>query len=99
MILRQETGTGTTSFDVDPLPKGYSRLGIAVQCLSVGKWTAAIDSDGGDEFSSDCSLNGGAAGSSELTDPTASQVVTVQVAEGAKTWVTIFADLPEDTEE
>ncbi|MGC0270256.1 hypothetical protein ACPROK_11880 [Glutamicibacter soli] len=91
-IRQQVTGAGTTSFDVEPMPPGYSHLGVAVQCSGTGKWSASLDGVGGKEVSSDCSLNGGAAGLFDISDPAASQTVIVKVADGTDIWVTIFAD-------
>ena len=97
-ILRQVAGAGTTSFDVEPMPPGYSHLGVAVQCSGTGKWSASLNGVGGKEVSSDCSLNGGAAGLFDISDPAASQTVTVNVADGTDIWVTIFADSPDEAD-
>ena len=97
-IRQQVTGAGTTSFDVEPMPPGYSHLGVAVQCSGTGKWSASLDGVGGKEVSSDCSLNGGAAGLFDISDPAASQTVTVKVADGTDIWVTIFADSPDEAD-
>ncbi len=97
-IRQQVAGAGTTSFDVEPMPPGYSHLGVAVQCSGTGKWSASLDGVGGKEVSSDCSLNGGAAGLFDISDPAASQTVTVKVADGTDIWVTIFADSPDEAD-
>ncbi len=97
-ILRQVAGAGTTSCDVEPMPPGYSHLGVAVQCSGTGKWSASLNGVGGKEVSSDCSLNGGAAGLFDISDPAASQTVTVNVADGTDIWVTIFADSPDEAD-
>lgn len=97
-IRQQVAGAGTTSFDVEPMPPGYSHLGVAVQCSGTGKWSASLDGVGGKEVSSDCSLNGGAAGLFDISDPAASQTVTVNVADGTDIWVTIFADSPDEAD-
>ena len=97
-ILRQVAGAGTTSFDVEPMPPGYSHLGVAVQCSGTGKWSASLNGVGGKEVSSDCSLNGGAAGLFDISDPAASQTVTVNVSDGTDIWVTIFADSPDEAD-
>ena len=97
-IRQQVAGAGTTSFDVEPMPPGYSHLGVAVQCSGTGKWSASLDGVGGKEVSSDCSLNGGAAGLFDISYPAASQTVTVNVADGTDIWVTIFADSPDEAD-
>lgn len=97
-IRQQVAGAGTTSFDVEPMPSGYSHLGVAVQCSGTGKWSASLNGVGGKEVSSDCSLNGGAAGLFDISDPAASQTVTVNVSDGADIWVTIFADSPDEAD-
>lgn len=96
-ILQQVAGAGTTSFDVKAIPSGFSHLGVAVHCSGAGKWSASLDGVGGKEVSSDCSLNGGAAGLFDINNPTAIQTITVNVADGTDIWVTIFADSPDET--
>lgn len=91
LVLKQFSGTGSTTIQLDPLPEGYTKLGATVNCNGSGDWKTSIVQKEPGWGSAVCTMQGGASVTYPVDDPSKEQTVEVTVDPGTEFWITVFA--------
>lgn len=91
MVLKQFSGTGSSTIHLGPVPGGYKQLGTTVICTGSGDWETIFVQDGSGWGKGGCTLEGGTSVSYPVDEPAKDQAVEIKVDAGTRVWVTVFA--------